>query len=63
MADRNALIKEIETLPPHFIDEVFMFVGYLKMKITKNNDITIASESALAKDWLLPEEDAAWANL
>jgi len=27
------------------------------------NEITLASESALAKDWLLPEEDEAWANL
>ena len=26
-------------------------------------DITLASEKALAKDWLLPEEDKAWANL
>jgi hypothetical protein len=23
----------------------------------------LAAESALAKDWLTPEEDAAWANL
>ena len=27
------------------------------------NNITLASESALAKDWLSPEEDNAWANL
>ena len=26
-------------------------------------DITLASEKTLAKDWLLPEEDEAWANL
>ena len=26
-------------------------------------DITLASEKALAKDWLLPEEDEAWADL
>jgi addiction module RelB/DinJ family antitoxin len=25
--------------------------------------ITFASEKALAKDWLLPEEDEAWRNL
>jgi len=25
--------------------------------------IALASENALAKDWLLPEEDAAWRNL
>ena len=26
-------------------------------------DITLASERALAEDWLLPEEDLAWANM
>ena len=26
-------------------------------------NITLASESALAKDWLSPKEDSAWANL
>jgi DNA-damage-inducible protein J len=26
-------------------------------------DITLASEKALAKGWLLPEEEEAWANL
>jgi len=29
----------------------------------KLNETTLASESALAKDWLSPEEDSAWANL
>jgi addiction module RelB/DinJ family antitoxin len=26
-------------------------------------EITLASEKALAREWLLPEEDEAWANL
>ncbi|MDR1856698.1 MAG: hypothetical protein LBR22_06010 [Desulfovibrio sp.] len=26
-------------------------------------EITLASEKALARDWLRPEEDEAWANL
>jgi len=29
----------------------------------KPKSITIASENALAKEWLSPEEDSAWANL
>jgi antitoxin component of RelBE/YafQ-DinJ toxin-antitoxin module len=28
-----------------------------------SDDITLASEKTLAKEWLLPEEDEAWANL
>ena len=63
MTDKKNLIREIETLPPHIIDEVFTYIGYLKTKVIKDNDITLASEPALAKDWLLPEEDAAWAHL
>jgi DNA-damage-inducible protein J len=27
------------------------------------DEITLASEKSLAKEWLLPEEDEAWANL
>lgn len=26
-------------------------------------DVTLASEISLAKDWLSPEEESAWANL
>ena len=29
----------------------------------KPNDITLASEASLAKIWLSPEEDEAWADL
>jgi len=29
----------------------------------KSSNITLASEDALAKEWLSPEEDSAWANL
>ena len=29
----------------------------------RSEDITLASERSLAKDWLLPEEDVAWRNL
>ena len=65
MSNRSVLIREIETLPTHIIDEVYSYVGYLKFVKTKENvdDTTLASESALAKDWLLPEEDIAWADL
>ena len=65
MTDRNVLIKEIESLPLYFVEEVYDYVSFLKTKKPRKkvDDITIASEGALAKDWLLPEEDAAWANL
>ena len=30
---------------------------------TKPKNITLASENVLAKEWLSPEEESAWANL
>ena len=39
---------------------------YEAMKVMSGKlpgNITLASEKVLAKDWLLPEEDEAWANL
>jgi len=57
------LIREIEALPPHIIDEVYTYAMYLKTKTRKIDAITLASEAVLAKDWLSPEEDAAWADL
>ena len=34
-----------------------------QVAIRKSNDIILASENVLAKEWLSPEEDSAWANL
>ena len=65
MPSREILIKEIETLPFDFVDEVYHYVSFLK-KIRKQaelNEITLASEQSLAKDWLSAEEDIAWGNL
>ena len=40
------------------------FIGYLTMKReNKIQDITLASQKSLAKDWLKPEEDEVWADL
>ena len=66
VTSKQILIKEIETLPPQIIEEVYDFVSFLKIKKSQENDssnIHLASESVLARDWMLPEEDAAWANL
>jgi len=66
MTDKQVLIREIEALPPQVIKEVYDYVCLLQVKRIKDrkiDDITLASEQALADDWLLPEEDLAWANL
>jgi len=63
MSSKQALINEINLLSPNVVDEVYRYVSFLKFKAILPDDITLASEQSLAKDWLLPEEDAAWANL
>ncbi|MCL2693495.1 MAG: DUF2281 domain-containing protein [Oscillospiraceae bacterium] len=64
MANKQALMNEIESLPSNIIDEILHYVLFLKqLKSSSISDITLASEPSLAKDWLLPEEDAAWQNL
>jgi hypothetical protein len=64
MVDKASLLREIEALPASCLPEIIDFVEYLKQKQgRKIPEPMFLSESALAKDWNSPEEDAAWANL
>jgi hypothetical protein len=64
MLDKAILLREIETLPASCLDEVLCFVEYIKQKQGRRpTETMISSESALAKEWDSPEEDAAWAGL
>jgi len=64
MSTKELLINEIEDVPEPLLSEVLDFVHFLKAKtIRERLDIAIMSESSLEKDWLEPEEDAAWQNL
>lgn len=64
MDKKELLIKEIEQAPDTLLDEVLDFLHYLKSKVRDESlETAIASESSLKKDWMKPEEDAAWENL
>ena len=64
MNTKEELINEIEKTPEPFLSEVLDFVHFLKTKASREKlDITVMSESSLAKDWLKPEEDEAWQSL
>jgi len=64
MTKKDIVSKEIEDFPESLLDKVLDFIEYLKLKLSKDKTETvILSESALKKDWLLPEEDEAWKNL
>jgi hypothetical protein len=43
--------------------EVFNFARSLRTKQKDSFNGLLLSETALAKDWNTPEEDAAWASL
>jgi hypothetical protein len=64
MSSQNTLLRELDTLPPSYVDEVFDFVAYLKQKhLASISETALLSEAALSKDWDSPEEDEAWASL
>ncbi|MCL2709043.1 MAG: type II toxin-antitoxin system RelB/DinJ family antitoxin [Defluviitaleaceae bacterium] len=54
-----------------FSSAVSMFISQairekaIPFRVTANkaNNLTLASEMALAKEWLSPEEESAWADL
>ncbi|MFQ5676502.1 MAG: DUF2281 domain-containing protein [bacterium] len=64
MSPKEIILLEIERVPEEVLEEILDFVKFLKQR--KSLDmfgITAASESALKKDWLRPEEDKAWQHL
>jgi len=69
MINKESLLKKIESLPPNILQEIAIYIEYIEFKknrIKQNqvtDDITLASEKSLAKDWLKREEDQTWADL
>jgi hypothetical protein len=65
MTIKEQITQELEKLPEPVLKEVLDFVQFLQTKQQQKEmlETTIMSESSLAKDWLKPEEDAAWQNL
>ena len=64
MSTRELIQKEVAALPESLQREVFDFARFLRARINDEKfDGLMLSESALAKDWNTPEEDAAWASL
>jgi len=62
--DCDLLLQEVEGLPGSLLQEVVDFVRFLKQKTTRERlEPALLSEPVLRRDWLRPEEDAAWADL
>lgn len=64
MSNKDVLLKEIEEIPEEKLQEVIDFVRFLKSRQLEGElEVTLLSEPSLAKDWMKPEEDAAWSDL
>lgn len=64
MTTRELIEQELNALPESLQREVCDFARFLRLKSEDERfDGLLLSESALAKDWSTPEEDAAWASL
>lgn len=64
MSVKELLAKEIESVPEPLLEELLDFARFLRAKAERSGrELAILSESALAKDWLSPEEDEAWSDL
>ena len=68
MISRKVLTKKIENLPLELLEEVANYISYIEYRGKKEEqfeieNITLASEKSLSKDWLKHEEDKAWENL
>jgi hypothetical protein len=63
MSKREFIVQELDGLPERDLDKLLGFLHSLKESHLEAAVPALAAESALAKDWLTPEEDAAWASL
>lgn len=63
MSKRELIAQELGRLSERDLDRLLAFIRKLEEDRAEAAAPAMAAESALAKDWLSPEEDAAWANL
>lgn len=64
MNTKEILAHEIDRIPEPLLQQLLDFLLSLKSQYLQEKlEITMMSESSLAKDWLSQEEDEAWQDL
>ena len=63
MSKKELIARELDQLPEQDLDRLFVFLRVLQSEHSEKHALLAAAETSLAKDWLTPEEDAAWADL
>ncbi len=64
MTAKESLLQVVDELPSEYLRDLEDFAKRLRLKAAHQEVPTaLASEAALARDWLRPEEDEAWKDL
>jgi hypothetical protein len=63
MGKRELITRELDRLPERDLDKLLAFLRAMNEPHSEAAMPALAAESALAKDWLSPEEDSAWGDL
>jgi hypothetical protein len=63
MSKKEIIVRELEGVAEEDFDALLGFIHSLKFRNTEDAAPALLAESSLTKDWLSPEEDAAWADL
>jgi hypothetical protein len=63
MNKKDLIVQELETVPEKDFDALLGFIHSLKSRNAEDVLPALLAESGLTKDWLSPEEEAAWADL
>jgi hypothetical protein len=60
---RESIDRELDRMPQQELDKLLSLLQILRDTQVEEALPMLAAESSLSKDWLSPEEDAAWTNL
>ena len=63
MNKTEIIVQELESVPEKDFDALLDFIRSLKARNAEDAAPALLAESSLMKDWLSPEEEAAWADL
>jgi hypothetical protein len=63
MGKREMIAQELGRLSEQDLDRLLLFLRTLGEEHAEASIPALAAEHSLAKDWLTPEEDDAWASL
>jgi len=63
MGKRELIARELDRLPERDLDKLLAFMRAINEMNSDAAMPVLAAETSLAKDWLSPEEDSAWAGL